>query len=180
MKRLASFAALAACALAVSAQEPIGVLQNVSGTVSLSGQSMVSRASSGTPVMDGSSILVSSSGKATLVLNTGCSVSLGANQHLTINAKTPCEKITASVKHLFPAYQVAQAPVGSGLIPPPAGAGVTGAGTAGAGAGLGAAGAGTGLFAGVGAGTLAIGGGLALGVGAAIQNSNNDTPVSGQ
>lgn len=171
MKRLATFAALAACALAVSAQEPVGVLQNVSGTVSLSGQSVVSRAINGTPVMDGSSVLVSSSGKATLVLNTGCSVSLGANQHLTINAKTPCEKITASVKHLFPAYQVAQAPVGSGLVPPPAGLGVTGAG---------AAGAGTGLFAGVGAGTLALGGGLALGIGAAIQSSNNDTPVSGQ
>lgn len=118
MKKITLAIAIASTAFAAQAQKPIGMLQDVSGTVSVSGKSVVSRAVSGTPINDGSSILVSSSGKATLVLQNGCSISLGANQHLTVDAKTPCELVTASVKHLFPAYKVAQAPLGS-LPPPP-------------------------------------------------------------
>ncbi|MHB1114362.1 MAG: hypothetical protein ACYC03_14300, partial [Acidovorax defluvii] len=44
---------------------------------------------------------------------------LGANQHLSVSAKTPCAQVSASVKHMFPAYQVAQAPIGAGVMPPP-------------------------------------------------------------
>ena len=118
MRKTALLVALASSALAAQAQQPIGTLQDVSGAVSVSGKSVVSRAANGTPIADGASILVSSSGKATLILQTGCSVNLGANQHLTVSAKMPCEQMTASVKHLFPAYKVAQAPIGS-LPPPP-------------------------------------------------------------
>lgn len=162
MKKLALLVALASGAFTVSAQDAIGVLQGVSGTVSLSGKNVVSRATTGTPVYDGSAILVSSSGKATLVLNSGCSVSLGANQHLSVSAKLPCEQMTASVKHLFPAYQVAQAPIGSGITPPP-----TFPPPPGFIAGLG------------GLGTIVPL--TVLGVGFAVaQNSANDNPVSGQ
>lgn len=120
MKKFALLAALASSAFTVSAQDVIGSLQSVSGSVSVSGKSVVSRATNGTPVSEGTSILVSSSGKATLVLNNGCTVALGANQHLNVSAKTPCAQVSASVKHMFPAYQVAQAPIGGGVMPPPA------------------------------------------------------------
>lgn len=119
MKKFALLAALASSAFTVSAQDVIGSLQSVSGSVSVSGKSVVSRATNGTPVAEGTSILVSSSGKATLVLKNGCTVALGANQHLSVSAKTPCAQVSASVKHMFPAYQVAQAPIGAGVMPPP-------------------------------------------------------------
>ena len=198
MKKLAVFFVVASLAAAASAQETVGTLQGVSGAVSISGKNIVSRAKDGVSVTEGASVLVSSTGKATLALKNGCTVSLGANQHLTVNSKLPCEQISASVKHLFPAYQVAQAPIGAGLPPPPSsgagasgagasGAGASGAGAAGAGAaGVGAAGVGAAAAgaAGVGAAGLGFGAiaGIAAGVvavGTAVANNNNSNPVSG-
>ena len=128
MKKLAVLVVVGSLAAAASAQETVGTLQGVSGAVSISGKNIVSRAKDGVSVTEGASVLVSSNGKATLVLKNGCTVSLGANQHLTVNSKLPCEQMSASVKHLFPAYQVAQAPIGAGLPPPPSsGAGASGA-----------------------------------------------------
>ena len=198
MKKLAVFFVVGSLATAASAQETVGTLQGVSGVVSISGKNIVSRAKDGVIVTEGASVLVSSTGKATLALKNGCTVSLGANQHLTVNSKLPCEQISASVKHLFPAYQVAQAPIGAGLPPPPSsgagasgagasGAGASGAGAAGAGAaGAGAAGVGAAAAgaAGVGAAGLGFGAiaGIAAGVvavGTAVANNNNSNPVSG-
>lgn len=115
MKKLAVLVAVGSLAAAASAQETIGTLQGVTGAVSISGKNFVSKAKDGAGLTDGASVLVSSTGKATIALKNGCTVSLGANQHLTVNSKLPCEQISASVKHLFPAYQVAQAPIGAGL-----------------------------------------------------------------
>ena len=168
MKKLAVLVAVGSLAAAASAQETIGTLQGVTGAVSISGKNFVSKAKDGAGLAEGASLLVSSTGKATIVLKNGCTVSLGANQHLTVNSKLPCEQISASVKHLFPAYQVAQAPIGAGLPPPPS----SGAGAAGAGAaGVGAAGLGFGAIAGIAAGVVA--------VGTAVANNNNSNPVSG-
>ena len=158
MRKTALLVALASSALAAQAQQPIGTLQDVSGAVSVSGKSVVSRAANGTPIADGASILVSSSGNATLILQTGCSVNLGANQHLTVSAKMPCEQMTASVKHLFPAYKVAQAPIGS--LPPPPSDEILRRGFFG-----------TDLVVPVVVGVVGL---------AAINNVNNDKPVSGQ
>ena len=119
MKKLAVLVAVGSLAAAASAQETIGTLQGVTGAVSISGKNIVSKAKDGAGLAEGASVLVSSTGKATIVLKNGCTVSLGANQHLTVNSKLPCEQISASVKHLFPAYQVAQAPIGAGLPPSP-------------------------------------------------------------
>jgi len=173
MKKLTVFVAVGSLAIAASAQETIGTLQGVTGAVSISGKNIVSRAKGGAGLTEGASVLVSSTGKATIVLKNGCTVSLGANQHLTVNSKLPCEQISASVKHLFPAYQVAQAPIGAGLPPPPSsGAGAAGVGAAAAGAaGVGAAGLGFGAIAGIAAGVVA--------VGTAVANNNNSNPVSG-
>ena len=120
MKKLAVLFAVGSLAAAASAQETIGTLQGVTGAVSISGKNIVSKAKDGAGLTEGASVLVSSTGKATIALKNGCTVSLGANQHLTVNSKLPCEQISASVKHLFPAYQVAQARIGDGLPPPPA------------------------------------------------------------
>lgn len=119
MKKLAVLVAVGSLAAAASAQETIGTLQGVTGAVSISGKNFVSKAKDGAGLAEGASVLVSSTGKATIVLKNGCTVSLGANQHLTVNSKLPCEQISASVKHLFPACQVAQPPVGAGLPPSP-------------------------------------------------------------
>ena len=176
MKKLAVLVAVGSLAAAASAQETIGTLQGVTGAVSISGKNIVSKAKDGAGLTEGASVLVSSTGKATLVLKNGCTVSLGANQHLTVNSKLPCEQISASVKHLFPAYQVAQAPIGPGLPPPQAASGASGTGATAGAAGAGAAGAGA--VAGLGFGTLAaVVGGAAL-VGG-IANRNNSDPVSG-
>ena len=163
MKRFAVLVAVGSLAAAASAQETIGTLQGVAGAVSISGKNFVSKAKDGAGLTEGASVLVSSTGKTTIVLKNGCTVSLGANQHLTVNSKLPCEQISASVKHLFPAYKVAQAPIGVGLPPPPS----SGAGAAGAGA-----------TAGLSLGTLAavVGGAVLVG---GIANSNNSDPVSG-
>ena len=161
MKKIALLVALASSAFAAQAQQIIGTLQDVSGAVSVSGKSVVSRAVNGTPITDGASILISSSGKATLVLQAGCAVTLGANQYLTVSAKMPCEQMTASVKHLFPAYKVAQAPLGSLPPPPPLNPPI-------------------GLFPGFTSGLVApivVGGVISLGI---IDQVNNDNPVSGQ
>ena len=163
MKKLAVLVAVGSLAAAASAQETIGTLQGVTGAVSISGKNFVSKAKDGAGLTEGASVLVSSTGKATIVLKNGCTVSLGANQHLTVNSKLPCEQISASVKHLFPAYKVAQAPIGVGLPPPPS----SGAGAAGAGA---AAGLSLGTLAAVVGGAVLVGG---------IANSNNSDPVSG-
>ena len=193
MKKLTVFVAVGSLAIAASAQETIGTLQGVTGAVSISGKNIVSKAKDGAGLTEGASVLVSSTGKATLVLKNGCTVSLGANQHLTVNSKLPCEQISASVKHLFPAYQVAQAPIGAGLpLPPSSGAGASGAGASGAGAsGAGAAGAGAAGVGAAGVGAAAAGAaglgfgaiaGIAAGVvavGTAVANNNNSNPVSG-
>ena len=170
MKKLAVLIAVGSLAAAASAQETIGTLQGVTGAVSISGKNMVARAKDGVSLTEGASVLVSSTGKATLVLKNGCTVSLGANQHLTVNSKLPCEQMSASVKHLFPAYQVAQAPVRAGTagsgMPSPAAAGAGAAGGVAVGAG-GAAGI-------VAASVFGI-----IGVTAVVKANENNDSVSG-
>lgn len=175
MKALALAAMLAGTAVAAHAADPVGVLKNVSGTVSVSGKGFMTRAAEGTPITSGSSVLVASNGKATLVLNSGCSIPLAASQHVVVDAKLPCEQIQASVKQLFPAYRVAQAGIGQGL-PGAAGGGAGAGATGGAGpAGAGAAGAG----AAGGAGAAAAGAAGAGAAGAAAAGAAAGGALSG-
>lgn len=201
MKSVTLIALLAGATVTAHANEPVGVLKNVSGTISVSGQKFMTRASEGTPVANGSSVLVASNGKATLVLNNGCTIPLAASQHVVVDAKLPCQQIQASVKQLFPAYQVAQANVSAGVPGAGTGAGTTGAAAGATGAGAGAtAGAAAGATgAGAAAGAAAAGGALSglgatlagLGVGGAIgagvlvaavvnEATKNNDPVSPQ
>ena len=54
------------------------------------------------------------------MLNNGCVIGLKGSQHLTVSTGLKCEQLQASAKQLFPAYQLAQAPLGGGIVPPPA------------------------------------------------------------
>lgn len=164
MKRIAFFGLAMGCAFAASAQVGGGVISDVAGNVTVSSKQSVKRAVKGTPVVDGASILVSTDGKATVVMGNGCVISLKGSQHLTVNVALQCAEVQASVKQLFPAFKVAQAPT--------AGPGAFSFGTAGAGAGIGA---------GIGAGTILAGAGLmTLGMVTNDATSNDKKPASGQ
>jgi len=121
MKQLTILALASSLAFAAMAQDGAGVIDGVKGAVTVSSAKAVQRAVDGMAVPDGASILVPSDGAATLLLNNGCVVSMQGSQHLKVNAKLKCEEVQASVKQLFPAYKVAQAPLGGGLVGIPAG-----------------------------------------------------------
>jgi len=157
MKSIA-FAVLACCAFGAQAAPNAGTLENVVGTVSVGGQGFVAQAKSGMALAEGSTVLVSSKGMATVALANGCTVSLMGSQHFTVNSKLSCEQSIASVKSLAATTRLAQAPVGTG----------TTGGTGGAGAGFGGAG-GFGAAAGFGA----------FGLGAIAANNSVNNNASG-
>lgn len=157
MKSIA-FAVLACCAFGAQAAPNAGTLENVVGTVSVGGQGFVAQAKSGMALAEGSTVLVSSKGMATVALANGCTVSLMGSQHFTVNSKLSCEQSIASVKSLAATTRLAQAPVGTG----------TGGTTGGAGAGFGAGGFGAGAF-----------GFAAFGVGAIAANNSVNNNASG-
>lgn len=175
MKKLALLALGVGAAFAASAQGTVGTVQDVKGSITVASQKAVKRATSGMAVADGASILVASDGAGTLVLNNGCVVALKGSQHVTVNAALKCTEQQASVKDLFQAYKVAQAPVGGGLVAPGATAGAAGAGSAGFAAASG------GMVAGAAVGTLAaVGAVAAVSVAAVVANESEPTPISGQ
>jgi hypothetical protein len=120
------FALTALCALVAAAgtatakEAPVGQIVAVTGNVSVGGNSFISKATVGTSLHAGNTVLVSSNGKATVTVGKGCVIQLGASQHLRITPGLKCEQQQASVKQLFAPYQVAQAPVpGTPPIPAP-------------------------------------------------------------
>lgn len=118
---LTALCALMATAGTAAAQDaPVGQIIAVTGNVSVGGNSFINKATAGTNLRAGNTVLVSSNGKATVTVGNGCVIQLGASQHLRITPGLKCEQQQASVKQLFAPYQVAQAPVpGSTPLPPP-------------------------------------------------------------
>jgi hypothetical protein len=102
MKHLLIAAAAAGLALCAHASTRIGTLQAVEGIATVSGDGVVTRAASGAAIVEGSTVLVASKGKAMLVLNNGCVISLGASQSIRLNAKASCDDLKASVTDLAP------------------------------------------------------------------------------
>lgn len=113
MKHLIAIAALGATLSApVLAQDaPIGQLVSLSGNVSVGGSNFVSKANIGTPLHEGNTVLVSSNGRATVLLKNGCAIDLAASQHLRVTQALKCSQLQASVKQLASPYLVTQAPV---------------------------------------------------------------------
>lgn len=123
--------ALAGLSLAAVAKEaPIGALSYVKGNVSVGGNGFVSKAARGTPLLEGSVVMVATGGQAIVKLDNGCALNLSAGQHITVNSKLSCYELQASVNQMFSPYQVAQS-----------GGAVVGGGGAAGGAGLGVVGA---------------------------------------
>lgn len=118
MKKFALAAMLAATTLAAQAADPaaVGKLSNVEGLVSIGGTGFAANATNGAALMNGSTVTVSTRGKATVVLNDGCVVPLRGGQFLAINPKLTCSQLYSSVSQLFTPYRVAQAPVGGGGV----------------------------------------------------------------
>lgn len=112
-------AMLAAAGSANAKEAPVGQIIALTGNVSVGGESFISKATVGTSLHTGNTVLVSSNGKATVTVGQGCVIQLAASQHLRITPGLKCEQQQAAVKQLFAPYQVAQAPVpGSSPVPP--------------------------------------------------------------
>ncbi|MCB1980374.1 MAG: hypothetical protein M9919_04990 [Burkholderiaceae bacterium] len=158
MKKLA-FAAFAFAALGAQAATSVGTLDNVVGNVSVGGQGVVAQAKNGMPLADGSTVLVSSKGMATVAMANGCTISLMGSQHFTVNSKLSCEQSIASIKSLAATTRLAQAPLGTG--------------TAGA-----AGGSGAGSSDGLQERNVVLGG-LLIGGTALLLNNSNDKKASG-
>jgi hypothetical protein len=116
---LAVASGLAFSAVAFEKPQNVGVINGVKGAVTVSSAESIKRAVNGMPLPEGASILVSSDGAATVAMNNGCTVALKGNQHMRVDSATKCDETQAAVTNLFPAYKVAQAPIGGGLVPPP-------------------------------------------------------------
>lgn len=116
---LTAMCALLAAGTTIAKEAPVGQILSLTGNVSVGGNSFISKATVGTNLHAGNTVLVSSNGKATVSVGQGCVIQLGASQHLRITPGLKCEQQQASVKQLFAPYQVAQAPVpGSSPVPP--------------------------------------------------------------
>lgn len=109
---LATLCALMASAAMVNAKEaPLGQLGAVTGNVTVGGSDFMNKATTGTPLFAGNTVLAASNAKATIIMANGCTIQLAPAQHLRIAAGLKCSQLQASVKQLFNPYQVAQAPV---------------------------------------------------------------------
>lgn len=121
MRKYASLALGLGFALAAVAAEPVvGTLHDVKGAVTVSSAQAVKPAANGMAVTEGASILVARDAAATLALKNGCVVALKGSEHLAVSSKLSCDELQASVRQLMPTYEVAQAPLGGGIVPPPA------------------------------------------------------------
>jgi hypothetical protein len=118
---LTALCAVLASASVVNAKEaPVGQLGSVTGNVSIGGSNFINKATTGTPLYAGNTVLVASNAQATIVMADGCTIQLAPAQHLRVVPGLKCNQLQASVKQLFSPYQVAQAPVpGSTPVPAP-------------------------------------------------------------
>ncbi len=123
MKRVA-ISLLAATAFvstwAQTAPSAVGQLQSVQGLVTVSSGDQLVNGANGVSVFEGSRIVTTSSGGATVVLSGGCSITLAPNQSLLVQAGQSCAALIASVQSV------------GGSVPPAVVAG----GGAGGGAGM--------------------------------------------
>lgn len=107
-------------------EAPLGQIVAITGSVSVGVNNHISQASVGTTLYAGTKVLVSSHGKASLLIGKDCLVKLGASQYLSITSGMPCAQQQASVKQFFAPYQVAQT---GPITTPPSGAPISAAPT---------------------------------------------------
>lgn len=97
IKKAVTIALTAGFVLAAQAADDAGTLIDVQGNVSVSGDGIVLRGESGTPLAEGDTILVSSDSAATVALDNGCDVYLEPGDRYTIDSGLDCAAAIASV-----------------------------------------------------------------------------------
>lgn len=92
---------LLAAVLATSVfANPVGTVDQLTGSVSVGDGKQVVRAVKGTPVVQGGTIMVPSNSTALIVLNNGCRINLSAGQQLVLDATQTCAAIQAAARSL--------------------------------------------------------------------------------
>ena len=85
-------------AAAAMAQAPLGTVSNVQGVVTATQGATGVVVTPGSPIVNGMRFVTTSSGTATLTLNSGCVVTLQPGQAVTVLQSMNCQQLTAAVQ----------------------------------------------------------------------------------
>lgn len=80
------------------AQERLGTVSNVQGLVTVTDGATGGTAAAGSPIIDGTRFVATSTGSAVLRLNNGCVINLRPNQAVTVLRSMTCERLLAAVQ----------------------------------------------------------------------------------
>jgi hypothetical protein len=94
-------------AASAMAQASLGTVSNVQGVVTATQGATGTAVAPGSPILNGMRFVTTSSGTATLTLNSGCVVTLQPGQAVTVLQSMNCQQLTAAVQ------AVPVAPVGA-------------------------------------------------------------------
>jgi hypothetical protein len=94
-KLLVALSSLAA--VAAMAQTALGTVSNVRGIVTATQGATGTAVAPGSPILNGTRFVTTSSGSATLTLNSGCVVTLQPGQAVTVLQSMTCQQLTAAV-----------------------------------------------------------------------------------
>ena len=99
MNKTAVLLIAASAAVSAWAQAPaaVGKLSGVQGLVTIGAGDKLVNAVTGAPLVVGNRIVTTSSGAATLAFDSGCVVSLKANESITVAPGADCKAMVASV-----------------------------------------------------------------------------------
>ena len=93
------FAALASLAAAAAFAQPVlGTVTNVQGVVTATQGATGVAVTPGSPIVNGMRFVTTSSGTATLTLNSGCVVTLQPGQAVTVLQSMNCQQLVAAVQ----------------------------------------------------------------------------------
>ena len=100
MKKLLVLSAFA-CASAI-AQAPLGTVVSVDGVVTATQGGTGATVRPGSPVVNGTRLVTTSSGRVTIRMNSGCVVNLAPGQALTVLQTMTCQELVAAVQTVQP------------------------------------------------------------------------------
>jgi hypothetical protein len=110
-KLLIALSSLAAAA--AIAQPALGTVSNVQGIVTATQGATATTVAPGSPIVNGMRFVTTSSGTATLTMNSGCVVTLQPGQAVTVLQSMNCQQLTAAVQ----AVSVAPVATAGGATP---------------------------------------------------------------
>jgi len=129
MKKTAVLLIAASAAVSAWAQAPaaVGKLAEVQGLVTIGAGDKLANAVTGAPLVVGNRIVTTSSGAATLAFDSGCVVSLKANESVVVTSGADCKALMAAVTPVggaVPVAAVAATGASSYILPALLGVGV--------------------------------------------------------